>query len=78
LALEKNVLIYVQLSMEVLRCLKILFLSLMKYAVKCIVKMSRHFEGINLLQAMEFVVNDNVLLTTSVTIDLALQRIDFS
>jgi hypothetical protein len=64
--------------MEVLRCLKILFLSLMKYAVKCIVKMSRHFEGINLLQAMEFVVNDNVLLTTSVTIDLALQRIDFS
>ena len=38
---------------------------------QCIVKMLRHFEEINLLQAMEFVVNH---LTT----DLALQRMDFS
>ena len=42
---------------------------------QCIVKMLRHFEEINLLQAMpmEFVVNDNFLTT-----DLALQRMDFS
>ena len=41
---------------------------------QCIVKMLRHFEEINLLQAMEFVVNDNDCLANHLTTDLTLQR----
>ena len=53
---------------------------------QCIVKMLRHFEEINLLRAMEFVVNENDCLANHLTTDLAnhlttdlaLQRMDFS